>query len=180
MSKRLDLLRTSCRMKKRLTIGLVYDLRDDYLEEGWSPEQAAEFDSLSTIEALQAAIVSNGHQVERIGNGKRLCAELVAGRRWDLVFNIAEGVKGRNREAQVPALLELFEVPYTFSDPLVCAVTLGGAMAKRLVRDAGLNTPPFTLIESEDQLASFNWSFQFLPSRWRKAPESESTALHEF
>jgi len=142
-----------------LTIGLVYDLRDDYLAEGWSPEKAAEFDSLSTIEAIESAIVDLGHQVERVGNGKRLCFALVAGRRWDLVFNIAEGVRGRSREAQVPALLEMYDIPYTFSDPLVCAATLDKAVAKRLVRDAGLNTPDFQVIDSEADLGRFRLEY---------------------
>ena len=57
----------------------------------------------------------------RIGRGQALAARLVAGERWDVVFNIAEGVKGRSREAQVPALFELFDQPYVFSDPLTRA-----------------------------------------------------------
>ncbi|WP_228013312.1 radical SAM protein [Nostoc edaphicum] len=48
--------------------------------------------------------------------------------RWDLVFNIAEGLKGRSREAQVPAICELFAQPYTFSDPLTYALTLDKAL----------------------------------------------------
>ena len=63
-----------------------------------------------------------GHQTDRIGNGRRLVERLAAGDRWDLVFNIAEGLHGLAREAQVPAILDLYEIPYTFSDPLVLAV----------------------------------------------------------
>jgi D-alanine-D-alanine ligase len=88
--------------------------------------------------------------VERVGNGRRLCAQLVAGRRWDLVFNIAEGVRGRSREAQVPGLLEMFDIPYTFSDPLVCSVTLDKGMAKRIIRDSGLETPAFAVVASPE------------------------------
>ncbi len=131
-----------------MLIGLVYDLIDDYLADGFSAEEAAEFDSLSTIEGLEAALRSNGHDVERVGSGRRLCGQLAAGRRWDLVFNIAEGISGRSREAQVPGLLDLFNLPYTFSDALVCAVTLDKGMAKRIVRDAGLATPAFAVVSS--------------------------------
>jgi D-alanine-D-alanine ligase len=63
-----------------------------------------------------------------------------------LVFNVAEGVSGRSREAQVPCVLEAFGVGYTFSDPLVCAATLDKAVAKRLVHAAGVPTPRFHVV----------------------------------
>ncbi|NLW84434.1 MAG: ATP-grasp domain-containing protein [Phycisphaerae bacterium] len=129
-------------------IGLVYDLRSDYLAEGFTEEDVAEFDSEGTITALEATIMSLGYVVVRIGNARRLCERLVRGERWDMIFNIAEGLGGRCREAQVPALLELFGVPYTFSDPLVCAATLDKAIAKRLVAQAGLRTPPFAVVRA--------------------------------
>lgn len=136
------------------TIGLVYDLRTDYLAEGYSEEAVAEFDSEATIDALEQGLSSLGHRVERIGHGRALCARLVAGERWDLVFNIAEGVNGRSREAQVPALLELYGQPYVGSDPLVCAATLDKAVAKQLAAAAGVATPRFRVVESErDALA---------------------------
>lgn len=129
-------------------IGLVYDLRTDYLAEGFSEEAVAEFDSEETICALEQTITSLGYCVERIGNAKRLCARLVMGDRWDMVFNIAEGLGGRCREAQAPAMLELYGVPYTFSDALVCAATLDKAVAKRLVAQAGLRTPAFEVVRT--------------------------------
>jgi len=124
-------------------IGMVYDLRGDYLSEGYTEEQVAEFDFDATISAIEEALAEIGFRPERIGHGRNLVKRLVQGDRWDLIFNIAEGLKGRSREAQVPALLEMYGIPYTFSDPLVCAVTLDKAVAKRLVRDSGLNTPEF-------------------------------------
>ena len=142
-----------------LTVGLTYDLRDDYLAEGFSSEEVAEFDSRATIDALDAAIASLGYRTDRIGNAKALCRRLLAGDRWDLVFNIAEGLHGRSREAQVPAILELFDVPYTLSDPLVCALTLDKALTKTLVRAAGLHTPPFLLVHSLADLHDLALSF---------------------
>jgi len=134
------------------TIGLTYDLRSDYLAEGFTEEQVAEFDMDVTVDALEAALRSLGYNTDRIGHARALCGRLVGGDRWDLVFNIAEGVNGRCREAQVPALLELYGIPYTCSDPLVCAATLDKAVAKRLVQAAGLNTPRFCVIGSQAEL----------------------------
>lgn len=88
-----------------MLIGLTYDLREEYRVLGLSEEQLAEFDSAETIAQLQATLERLGHRVERIGNVRRLAERLVAGDRWDLVFNICEGIAGRAREAQVPALL---------------------------------------------------------------------------
>ncbi|MEJ5258973.1 MAG: hypothetical protein WHS88_02160 [Anaerohalosphaeraceae bacterium] len=139
-------------MKKK--IGLVYDLRRDYLSAGFTPEDVAEFDSDSTIDCLHQAIESLGYEVERIGNGWALCRALTAGKRWDLVFTIAEGLKGRSREAQVPAVLELYQIPYTFSDPLVCAATLDKAVAKKLVAYEGLSTPAFAVVRRAEDIQS--------------------------
>ena len=134
---------------KPLRIGLCYDLKSDYLAAGFAPHEVMEFDEEATVGGIAAALLGLGHDVERVGRGIELARRLAAGERWDLVFNIAEGVRGRSREAQVPALCEMFDQPYTFSDPLTCAVTLDKPLAKRLVRDNGLPTPPFAVIETE-------------------------------
>jgi D-alanine-D-alanine ligase len=134
-----------------LSIGLCYDLKEDYLEAGFAPEDVLEFDSEDTIVGLGDALVGLGHTVERIGRGQELARRLVGGERWGLVFNICEGVRGRSREAQVPALCELFDQPYTFADPLTCAVTLDKAVAKRIVRDHGLPTAPFAVVGTPEE-----------------------------
>lgn len=141
-------------VKLTLTIGMTYDLRDDYLAEGYSLEQAAEFDSPGTIDAIESTLRGLGYRTVRIGHARALAGRLVAGERWDLVFNIAEGLAGRGREAQVPALLDVYGVPYTFSDPLVCAVTLDKAITKRLVASAGLKTPAFRLVADEGDVSA--------------------------
>jgi D-alanine-D-alanine ligase len=130
-----------------MRIGMTYDLRDDYLAMGYGLEETAEFDRVDTIEAIETALGQLGHRPERIGHIRELARRLVAGERWDLVFNIAEGLKGMGREAQVPALLDAYDIPYTFSDPLVTALTLHKGIAKRVVRDAGVPTAPFALVE---------------------------------
>ncbi|MDP9121628.1 MAG: D-alanine--D-alanine ligase [Acidobacteriota bacterium] len=137
-----------------LRIALCYDLKDDYLAAGFSPAQVMEFDEEDTVAALAAALTGLGHRVERVGRGVELARKLAGGARWDLVFNLAEGVAGRSREAQVPAVCELFEQPYTFSDPLTCAVTLDKPMAKRLIRDCGLPTAPFAVVERPEEAAA--------------------------
>lgn len=129
-----------------LVIGMTYDLRSDYLAMGFKEEDVAEFDADITIDSIEKTIAALGYKPVRIGHVQALCKRLAAGERWDLVFNIAEGRCGRSREAQVPALLEAYDIPYTMSDPLVCAVTLDKSIAKRILQSAGLRTPGFLVV----------------------------------
>ena len=131
-----------------MLIGLTYDLRDDYLKAGFSREETAEFDSEEVIQGLEKAIGALGHRTDRVGNIRHLIKRLAQGDSWDLVFNIAEGLRGFGREAQVPCLLDAYDIPYTFSDPLVLALTLHKGMTKRVIRDLGIPTADFCMVET--------------------------------
>lgn len=135
-----------------MKIGLTYDLRQEYLAAGYSEEDTVEFDCLETIEALVESLHCLGHIPERIGHVRQLAARLVDGARWDMVFNIAEGLHGFGREAQVPALLEAYGIPYTFSDPLVLSLALHKGMAKHVVRDLKVPTPRFVVVQMEAEI----------------------------
>ncbi|MEJ2038180.1 MAG: D-alanine--D-alanine ligase [Desulfosarcinaceae bacterium] len=117
-----------------MKIGLTYDLRSEYLAAGFNEEETAEFDRDDTVAAIENALAVLGHETQRIGHAKSLIRQLSAGERWDLVFNIAEGLNGIGREAQVPAILDVYGIAYTFSDPLVMALTLHKGMTKRVLR----------------------------------------------
>ena len=142
-----------------MNIGITYDLRDDYLKEGYSYEETAEFDRIDTIDGIDAALAALGHTTDRIGNVKQLVKRLSAGSRWDLVFNIAEGMHGIGREAVVPALLDTYRIPYTFSDPFVLSLSLHKAMTKTVIRAAGIRTPDFVVIETSADADSVNLPF---------------------
>jgi len=129
-----------------LRIGLTYDLKSDYLAMGFSSEAAAEFDKEETVEGIEHALAEFGYAVDRIGHIRALTERLAAGDRWDLVFNIAEGVAGYAREAQVPALLEAYDIPYTGSDPLTLSVSHHKGFTKQVVAGAGVGTAPFALV----------------------------------
>jgi D-alanine-D-alanine ligase len=101
----------------------------------------AEFDSETTIQAMESAIASGGHTPVRIGDLQALTRFLVEGQSVDLVFNVAEGVRGRARESQVPSVLDAYGIPYTMSDPLTLAISLDKALTKRLWCEHNLPTP---------------------------------------
>lgn len=142
-----------------MLVGFTYDLRSDYLKEGYSHEETAEFDSEVTINAVEQTLIELGFEVERIGNAKRLIEALQRGKRWDIVFNICEGMYGIGREAQVPAILDIYGVPYVFSDPLVLSLTLHKGLTKRVIRDAGIPTARFEIIETVNDAERVNLPF---------------------
>lgn len=165
------------RGRRTYSVALAYDCQEDYLAAGASPEEVMEFDKAETIDALEDSLAALGHRVERVGRGIDLARRLAAGERWDMVFNIAEGLNGRSREAQVPALCELFGQPYTFSDPLTCALTLDKPLAKRLVRDHGLPTPAFAVIECEADLDAIDLTDLPFPLFVKPAAEGSSKGV---
>ncbi len=135
-----------------MRIGLTYDLRDEYLAAGYTEEETAEFDRADTIEAIEEALGRLGHEAVRIGHARQLIQQLAAGQRWDLVFNICEGMFGLGREAQVPAILDIYQIPYTFADPCAMSVCLDKGVTKAVVRAAGVPTPRFAVVDCMDRL----------------------------
>ncbi|MCX7385435.1 MAG: D-alanine--D-alanine ligase [Planctomycetales bacterium] len=142
-----------------MKIGLTYDLREAYLAEGYSELETAEFDRIDTIDSLENALRSLGHKTDRIGHVRQLVSCLAAGDRWDLVFNICEGLRGIAREAQVPALLEAYSIPCTFGDPVAMTVCLHKGLTKTLVEKSGMPTPQFVVVETMSDLAKVNLPF---------------------
>lgn len=142
-----------------MKIALTYDMRDDYLAMGFKPEETAEFDPPETIDGLENALRLAGYETERVGGFRALMPRLIRGDRWDLVFNICEGFIGYGREALVPALLDEYKLPYVFSGPMALVLTLHKGMAKRVVRDAGLRTAPFAVVESIDDITAIDMPF---------------------
>ena len=133
-----------------MRIGLTYDLKDEYLAAGFSADEVAELDCAVTIDGIKAALTAQGHTVDRIGNVTSLTRSLAEGRRWDLVFNIAEGVRGLGREAQIPALLDAWNIPYTFSGPELLALTLHKGWTNAVIRAHGLPTADFRIVADQD------------------------------
>jgi D-alanine-D-alanine ligase len=142
-----------------MRIGLTFDLRDEYLRAGFTDEQAGEFDAAETIDAVEAAIRHHGHEVERIGGIRALVTALAAGKTWPLVWNMCEGVSGVAREAQVPALLEAWGIPVVFSTADVLVNAMDKAVAKLIVRAAGVPTPDFVVIRSARDLPAVKLSY---------------------
>lgn len=142
-----------------MKVGITYDLQEYYIASGMSEEDAAEFDRPDTINAIEMELRKLGYETDLVGNIFDLTKRLAAGDTWDMVFNIAEGIRGFAREAQVPALLDAYGIPYTFSDPMVLSLTLHKGMTKHVIRDIGVPTPDFCVIERLSDLEKVNMPF---------------------
>ncbi|HUJ26029.1 MAG TPA: ATP-grasp domain-containing protein [Myxococcales bacterium] len=128
-----------------LRVGFTYNVkRVKPLLDG-SRDEEAEYDAPQTIQAVREAIAAAGHEVIDLEATADLPA-IIETTRPDLVFNMAEGIKGRNRESQVPALLELLDIPYSGSDPAALNIALDKALAKKIVRQHGILTPNFFIM----------------------------------
>lgn len=135
-----------------LKVGLAFNMK-----RVSSDDSEAEYDSPKTIDAITKAIESYGHQVTHLeANGDFPRALITSG--VDLVFNIAEGIRGRNREAQVPSLCELLGIAYTGSDSATLSLCLDKGLCKRLLRAQGIDTPQFqVLVTGREKLRPFRY-----------------------
>jgi len=106
------------------------------------PDAGADYDYIETIDQIRAAIESGGHQTVFIQADRNLPGALKQAKP-DICFNIAEGLGGDAREAQVPALLEMLKIPYTGSRVLTNAIALDKTLTKRIWRDRRLPVAPF-------------------------------------
>ena len=136
-------LRIRDRCNVTFNVGITYNLRADFARRDNQPTDLwEEFDSEETIDAIGHVLQDEGHHVTKLGGDPGLIDRLRQ-TPVDIVFNIAEGLHGRNREAHIPALLEFLNIPYTGSDPLTLSLTLDKAMAKRIVMSHHIPTPRF-------------------------------------
>ncbi len=143
----------------KLRVGITYNLKKDFpYRENQPIDELEEFDAEETIDAIRDVLKSDGHEVIKLGGDTGLVDRLRE-TSLDIVFNIAEGLRGRNREAHIPALLEFLNIPYTGSDPLTLSLTLDKSMAKRIVLSEKIPTPRFKKVEKMEDLEDFDLDY---------------------
>jgi len=135
-----------------MKVGLTYDLRSWYLDRGYSLEDTAEFDSIETIDAIDSVLRKMGFITELTGNCFQLIDALAAGKRWDLVFNIAEGLYGDGRESVIPAILDQYRIPYVFSGPVILGISLNKYLTRLIVSAGGVPVSPGMLISTFEDI----------------------------
>ena len=106
-------------------------------------DRYAEWDDIHTVKAVERALASR-YRVTLV-NADLGAFDVLRDLRGqiDLVFNIAEGLHGTSREGQIPAMLDMLDIPYTGSDPLTLGLCLDKRRTKEILRYNGVPTPRF-------------------------------------
>ena len=158
----------SRRMKRYWKVAVLANIKDESKPkpEGVPPDAFADYDHIETIDAIRAAIETDGHQAMFIKADEDLPFALRE-EKPDICFNIAEGLGGDAREAQVPALLEMMKIPYTGSRVLTNGISLDKTLTKRIWRDRRLPVAPFQefLIGDEALRADLEFPLFVKPAR---------------
>lgn len=148
------------------TIGFTYDLKCEHeLKIGEPEDMYAELDREDLVAEVEESLKGGGHRVVRIGNAKKLLSR-IQDLDVDIILNICEGIGSRNRESEVPTILELYNIPYVGSDGLTLSLTLDKAMAKRVFMSAGVPTPKFFVADEKtdfENLDSMRFPFIVKP-----------------
>lgn len=135
-----------------MVIGIAYDKKEDYGFEN----DTSYFDFTTTAELsnVKQALEKCGYKVELLGNYQKIFKQLVSGElpKIDLVFNMSEGIKSRNREGAVPALLEMVQIPYTGTDAYGLSLCLNKHHSKIIAEYLGIRTPKYFIINSIDDI----------------------------
>jgi D-alanine-D-alanine ligase len=160
-----------------MRIGLSYDLKAAVTKNTSVEDALEEYDSPETIEVITKAFQGKGHSVIKLGGGLQLL-DNVRREKVDIVFNIAEG-RGtyRSREAQVPSILEMLDIPYTGSDPECLAVSLDKPLTKKIVAVEGIATPKWIVVTTQDELGKVDWGGFSFPAIVKPAYEGSSKGI---
>jgi D-alanine--D-alanine ligase len=144
-----------------LRVGLAFNMKR--IDSHGGDDREAEYDAPETIQAVTAAIESHGHVVVPLEATPDFPRALMSSN-VDVVFNVAEGMVGRSREAQVPSLCELLDVPYSGSDSATLSICLDKSLAKRLL--VGVDTPVFqALVTGREKLRPFRYPVIVKPNQ---------------
>jgi|HubBroStandDraft_2_1064218.scaffolds.fasta_scaffold03241_2 D-alanine-D-alanine ligase len=116
------------------------------VQEVSADDEFAEWDTAETIDAVAGALSAYGTVIRLEATAE--FPEQLRTERPDIVFNMAEGSGGKNRESHVPAICEFFGIPYTGSDPLTLSLCLDKSRTKEILSHYGVGTPSFAVVES--------------------------------
>lgn len=161
-----------------MRIGLSFDLKEAMpVEQDGIDDALEEYDSSETVEFISAALEAKGYSVVLLGGGTQFL-DNIRREKVDIVFNIAEGRGNyRSREAQVPSILEMLDIPYTGSDPQCLTVCLDKPVTKKLVMSDGISTPKWLAIADKEGLVSTSWDGFPFPAIIKPSYEGSSKGI---
>jgi D-alanine-D-alanine ligase len=140
------------RTKRHWKIAVIANTKDcnTVIRPDASPEIVAEYDRIETVNDIRQVLEGDGHKTVFIPADNNFPKQITR-EKFDICFNLAEGLGGDAREAQVPAMLEFLRIPYTGSRVLANAISLNKILAKRVWRDNKLPVAPFQEFRTGDE-----------------------------
>ena len=161
-----------------MRIGLSYDLKETIaLQQASCDDACEEYDSTETVELIATSLEAEGHTAVMLGGGREFLGKILQ-EKVDFVFNVAEG-RGtyRSREAQVPSILEMLNIPYSGSDPQCLAICLDKPLSKKLVALEGVSTPTWRIVNDRQELREINRCRSLFPAIIKPAYEGSSKGI---
>lgn len=139
-----------------LKVGLTYNLkRQTPISKALPEDFFVEFDDEETVDAITDALEEAGCKVTKVEADEKAYTTLKKSK-FDIVFNIAEGLWGESRESQIPSILEMFCIPYTGSGPLALAISLNKAITHQLLAINRVRSPSFQVFTKVDERLNKN------------------------
>lgn len=147
-----------------MNIAFLYNVRHEYLDvNDYRKQLEADFDDPITTKWQIKHLENLGFKIIPIEANENAYLKLKKYKNIiDIAFNVAEGIYGRDRELQIPAILEMLQIPYTGSTPLTHAFSLNKAKAKQIFIAEGIPTAPFQVIESKNFVLNDNLKFPLI------------------
>jgi len=161
-----------------MRIGLSYDLKETIAPQQTDcDDMCEEYDSSETVELIATSLEAQGHTVTMLGGGRDFLSKILHNK-VEFVFNIAEG-RGtyRSREAQVPSILEMLNIPYSGSDPQCLTICLDKPLTKKLVASEGVSTPTWRVINDRQELREIDCCHFPFPAIVKPAYEGSSKGI---
>ena len=161
-------------MKKKLKIGLAYDVKEDY-EISSGTWKHCDFSTLTEIKYIKEVLEERGHTVLLLGNYEKIY-DMLQNKTFpqiDIVLNTAEGVISRNRESWLPSLFEMNHIPYSGSDAYALGIALSKIQTKITAEYLHIPTPPHCCIFSNDDM---NAAVDSLSAPWILKPNYEGSS----
>lgn len=159
MDEEMDLDEGVPLLPQGIKVGITYNLKKGKNTE--TQDSEAEYDNIETIDALKKALSEAGAVVTLLEADEKL-PERLSKTKVDIIFNIAEGISGRGREGQIPALLNMYQIPYTGSDETTLCLALDKALTKRLLSTYRIRTPHYVVMDKANKKLPSNLSFPII------------------
>lgn len=159
-----------------MNLAFCYNVKHTTPSKNIAAQKEADFDSPYVIAGIKKALTSGGHTVYEIEANEHAYLNFFKLKEdIGLVFNIAEGVRGDTREAQIPAMLDMLDIPYTHSSPLTHSISLDKALTKIVLQQVGIQTPKFQLLRSPDDTLRSDMRFPLMVK-----PNAEGSSIGIF